>query len=107
MPCIDLNDIVAFLAVARERSFTRAAALLGVPQSALSQTVRGFEARLGRRRPGVSARGSGAGAYRRRATHPGARGLMPAFPRLSLYYPSRRQPMTAFTLLVDALRYRA
>src|ERR1700684_688842 len=47
MPRTDLNDITAFLAVARERSFTRAAAQLGVPQSALSQTVRGLEARLG------------------------------------------------------------
>jgi DNA-binding transcriptional LysR family regulator len=45
----DLNDIVAFLAVARERSFTRAAARLGVSQSALSQTVRGLEARIGLR----------------------------------------------------------
>ena len=34
----DLNDLLAFLAVARERSFTRAAAQLGVSQSALSQT---------------------------------------------------------------------
>lgn len=43
----DLNHITAFLAVARQRSFTRAAAQLGVSQSALSQTIRGFEARLG------------------------------------------------------------
>jgi DNA-binding transcriptional LysR family regulator len=43
----DLNDIAAFLAVARERNFTRAAAQLGVSQSALSQTIRGLEARLG------------------------------------------------------------
>jgi DNA-binding transcriptional LysR family regulator len=49
MPHTDLNDIVAFLAVARARSFTRAAAQLGVSQSALSQTVRGLEARLGLR----------------------------------------------------------
>ncbi len=49
MPRTDLNDIAAFLAVARERSFTRAAAQLGVSQSALSQTVRGLEARLGLR----------------------------------------------------------
>src|SRR5271170_4380293 len=49
MPRTDLNDIVAFLAVARERSFTRAAAQLGVSQSALSQTVRGLEACLGLR----------------------------------------------------------
>ena len=49
MPRADLNDIAAFLTVARERSFTRAAAQLGVSQSALSQTVRGLEARLGLR----------------------------------------------------------
>ena len=49
MPRTNLNDLVAFLAVARERSFTRAAAQLGVSQSALSQTVRGLEARLGLR----------------------------------------------------------
>jgi DNA-binding transcriptional LysR family regulator len=45
----DRNDLEAFLAVARERSFTRAAAKLGVSQSALSQTLRGLEARLGLR----------------------------------------------------------
>ena len=49
MPRADLNDLQAFLAVARERSFTRAAARLGVSQSALSQTLRGLEARLGLR----------------------------------------------------------
>ena len=45
----DLNDITAFLAIAREGSFTRAAAKLGVSPSALSQTVRNLEARLGLR----------------------------------------------------------
>jgi DNA-binding transcriptional LysR family regulator len=49
MPRADLNDLQAFLAVARERSFTRAAAKLGVSQSALSQALRGLEARLGLR----------------------------------------------------------
>jgi len=42
----NLNDLLAFLTVARERSFTRAAARLGVTQSALSQAVSGLEARL-------------------------------------------------------------
>jgi DNA-binding transcriptional LysR family regulator len=45
----NLNDVVAFLAVARDRSFTRAAAKLGVSQSALSHTIRGLEARPGLR----------------------------------------------------------
>lgn len=44
-----INDLLAFLAVARERSFTRAAAKLGVSQSALSHSLRGLESRLGLR----------------------------------------------------------
>src|SRR5271165_319105 len=44
-----LNDLLTFLAVARERSFTRAAAHLGVSQSALSHTIRGLEERMGLR----------------------------------------------------------
>jgi DNA-binding transcriptional LysR family regulator len=47
MPRGNLNDFVSFLAVARERSFTNAAAQLGVSQSTLSHTVRELEARLG------------------------------------------------------------
>ena len=43
----NFNDLLAFIAVAREGSFTRAAAQLGVSQSALSHTIRGLEARLG------------------------------------------------------------
>jgi len=46
MPRHNLNDLQAFLAVAREGSFTRAAARLGVTQSALSQTISGLEKRL-------------------------------------------------------------
>src|SRR5476651_2356183 len=45
----NLNDLLAFVAVAREQSFTRAAAKLGVSQSALSHTIRGLEERLGLR----------------------------------------------------------
>lgn len=43
------NDLLAFLTVAREGSFTRAAARLGVTQSALSHTIRALETRLGLR----------------------------------------------------------
>jgi DNA-binding transcriptional LysR family regulator len=43
----DLADLVAFLAVAEERSFTKAAAKLGTSQSSVSHTVRRLEARLG------------------------------------------------------------
>jgi DNA-binding transcriptional LysR family regulator len=42
----ELNDLAAFAVVATERSFTRAAARLGVTQSALSHTIRGLERRL-------------------------------------------------------------
>jgi DNA-binding transcriptional LysR family regulator len=42
----NLNDLLAFVTVARQGSFTRAAAVLGVTQSALSQTIRALEARL-------------------------------------------------------------
>jgi DNA-binding transcriptional LysR family regulator len=43
----NLDDLLAFLAVGRERSFTRGAAKLGVSQSALSHTIRALETRLG------------------------------------------------------------
>ena len=42
----NLNDLLAFVTVAREGTFTRAAAILGVTQSALSQAIRGLEERL-------------------------------------------------------------
>src|SRR4051812_43830060 len=42
----NVNDLIAFVVVAQERSFTRAAAKLGVSQSALSHTLRGLEERL-------------------------------------------------------------
>src|SRR5208283_474745 len=45
----NLDSLLGFVAVGRERSFTRAAAKLGVSQSALSHTIRELEARLGLR----------------------------------------------------------
>src|SRR6516225_9721256 len=42
----NLNDLLAFVTVAREGSFTRAAGTLGVTQSAISQSIRGLEERL-------------------------------------------------------------
>ncbi|MCY0628155.1 LysR family transcriptional regulator [Klebsiella pneumoniae] len=42
----NVNDLLSFMVVARERSFTRAAAQLGVSQSALSHAMRHLETRL-------------------------------------------------------------
>ena len=49
MPRDNVSDLLTFIAVARERSFTKAAAKLGVSQSALSHTIRALETRLGLR----------------------------------------------------------
>jgi DNA-binding transcriptional LysR family regulator len=49
VPPENFNDLAAFAVIARERSFTRAAAKLGVSQSALSQMTRALEERLGLR----------------------------------------------------------
>jgi DNA-binding transcriptional LysR family regulator len=55
---IDLNSLSSFIVVARERSFTRAAAQLGVTQSALSHSMRALEARLGVRLLARTTRGA-------------------------------------------------
>lgn len=49
MPRDHINELTAFLAVARVRSFSKAAAELGVTPSALSHTIKGLEERLGLR----------------------------------------------------------
>jgi len=45
----NVTDLMAFMVVARERSFTKAAAQLGISQSGLSHSIRGLEERLGLR----------------------------------------------------------
>src|SRR3569833_318716 len=49
MPSQDFNALLAFLAVARERSFTKAAAKLGIVQSTLSHTIKRLEQDMGLR----------------------------------------------------------
>jgi len=49
MPRANLHDLIAFVAVARERSFTKAAAQLGISQSTLSHKMRTLEERMGLR----------------------------------------------------------
>src|ERR1700712_337785 len=65
-----LNVLAAFLTIAEERSFTKAAKRLGLSRSALSHAIRGLEARLGVRllpRPtrGVAPTDAGAQLIRR------------------------------------------
>ncbi len=78
------NDLAAFVAVAEERSFTRAATKLGVSQSALSQTIRSLEARLGIRlltRTTRSVAPNQAGERLLRTVHPRLRRSMPSWRR--------------------------
>ena len=49
MPRSNVNELIAFLAVAREQSFTKAAAKLDVTPSAISHTIKALEERLGLR----------------------------------------------------------
>jgi DNA-binding transcriptional LysR family regulator len=67
----NLDDLLAFVAVGRERSFTKAAAKLGVSQSALSHTIRELEARLGIRLLTRNAQRLANGSGRTPASHRG------------------------------------
>lgn len=78
-----VDDLVAFRAVAQERSGRQAAAEPGVSQPALSHTIRSFEARPGLRLPT---------RWTRSVDH--------------LYYPCCRQHAPGFALLVEALKFR-
>lgn len=91
MARIDLNNLSSFLVVARERSFTRAAAQLGVSQSALSHTIRALEERLGVRLLTRTTRGAS-------PTEAGERLLA----NLSPYYEGIEAELTA----LNALRER-
>lgn len=90
MAAEQFNNLAAFVAVAQERSFTRAAARLGVSQSALSQTIKGLEARLGIRLLTRSTRSV-------TPTEAGARLLATVAPR----FREIEQELDALTLLRD------
>lgn len=96
-----LADLAAFVAVAQERSFTRAAAKLGITQSSLSHTIRRLESHLGVRLLDAVRADLDAGRLVRVLAD-----WCAPFSGYHLYYPSRRQPTPAFALIVEALRYR-
>ena len=84
MPRTDLDDLLAFLAVARERSFTRAASRLGVSRSALSRIIRGLMAALGLRllaRTTLSVAPTEAGERLLRTVGPQIEEIEPRWPR--------------------------
>jgi DNA-binding transcriptional LysR family regulator len=100
-----LNDLVALMAVAREKSFTRAAKQLGVSQSALSQTIRTLEARLGLRlltRTTRSVAPTEAGERLLRSVGPHIEGIESAIAQLSVL---RDKP--AGTVRLTATEYAA
>ena len=97
----DLGELSAFAIVAEERSFTRAAARLGVSQSALSHSMRGLEKRLGlqllaRTTRSVSATAAGAALLHE---------LAPALERINLAIAEvrrqRENPATAQNLKIS------
>ena len=99
----DVEDLLVLSAVAKERSFTKAAARLGVSQSALSRTIREFEARLGVR---LLARTTRSVA----PTEAGARLLQTAGPRLEeieaeLQAVSELRDKPAGTIRITATEY--
>ena len=87
---IDLNSLSSFMVVARERSFTRAAAQLGVTQSALSHSMRALEQRLGVRLLARTTRGAA-------PTEAGERLLLSLAP----YYEGIEAELAAITELRD------
>lgn len=100
MPLTGLNDIAAFLAVARECSFTRAAAQLTFNAAGpmLDAALAGFGLAY---LPQDSVQAYLAGGQLIQVLAD----WCPPYPGYHLHYPSRSQPTPAFSLLVDALRY--
>lgn len=99
------SDLLAFLAVAKERSFTRAAAKLGISQSALSQIVKGLEQRLGVRLLNRTTRSVA-------PTHAGERLFQNVGPRfdemdIELAALSELREKPAGTLRITAIEYAA
>jgi DNA-binding transcriptional LysR family regulator len=88
----ELSVLSAFLAVAEERSFTRAARRLGVSPSALSHAIRGLEERIGVR------------LLARTTCSVVLEDWCSPFAGYFLYYPSRRQQPPALSALIDTLR---
>src|SRR5215216_2135200 len=74
----NLDDLLAFVAVGRERSFTKAAAKLGVSQSALSHTIRELEARLAHSGSQCSSADSLNSSHSRRSAAPNKEVRLPA-----------------------------
>src|SRR5881398_3731825 len=94
-----LDDLLAFIAVGQERGFTRAAAKLGVSQSALSHTIRDLEARLGVRlltRTTRSVSPTEAGERLLQTLKPRPEGLKKSKPRLQPSVSFARSPPAPF-----------
>ncbi|EEU1696113.1 LysR family transcriptional regulator [Escherichia coli] len=126
----EIADLMAFVVVAEERSFTRAAARLSMAQSALSQIVRRIEERLGLRlltRTTRSVVPTEAGEHLLSVLGPRLAYLpydqveraikekklirvldkfTPDLPGYHLYYPHRRHAGSAFSLFIDRLKYK-
>ena len=105
MPRENLNDLLAFVAVARERSFTRAATKLGLSQSALSHTIHGVEERLGVRLLSRTTRSVAPTAAGERLLH----GMAPRFDEIEAELASLRElrDKPAGTIRITATEYAA
>jgi len=105
----ELSVLAAFLTVAQDRSFTRAAKRLGVSPSALSHAIKGLEEQIGIRllaRTTRSVAPTDAGDQLLARLDPALKDILwcEPFAGYFLYYPSRRQQPAALTALIETLR---